>query len=282
MESNYQILKRKIKEKLFLSGVFACALLAILPLVLILSYVFVRGFSALDINFFTQLPRPVGEPGGGMGNALVGSFILVGLACLIGLPIGILGGIYLAHFGKGKRGFFIRYAADVLSSIPSIVIGIFVYTLIVLPFRHFSAIAGGMALAIIMIPTITRTTEEMIKMVPRYLYEAGLALGLPEWKVLFHIVFRSAWTGIFTGIILSVSRVLGETAPLLFTAFSSMYWNVDITQPTASMTVYIYNYAISPFNEWHQKAWAASLTLLFMVLSTTLIVRKFSKKVQYG
>jgi phosphate transport system permease protein len=283
MENHYQrqSLKRKIIERIFLMAVFACAVIAVIPLVSVVGYVFVKGISAINFDFFTRLPAPVGEPGGGMGNAILGTFILVGLGCLVGLPIGIFGGIWLAQFGNNKRGFFIRYAADVMSSIPTIVIGIFAYVLIVLTMKRFSAIAGGFALGLIMIPTVTRATEEMIRMVPRTLYESGLALGLPEWKVTLRIVFRSAWNGIFTGIMLAVARIMGETAPLLFTAFNNMYWNFRIDQPMASMTVQIYNYAISPFADWHAKAWAGSLTLVFIVLSVTLLVRKFSQRVRF-
>jgi phosphate transport system permease protein len=244
--------------------------------------VFIKGITAMNFAFFTQLPVPVGDPGGGMANAIIGTFILVALACLVGLPIGIFGGIWLAQYGGGKRGFWIRYAADVLSSIPTIVIGIFAYVLIVMAMKRFSAIAGGFALGVIMIPTVTRTTEEMVKMVPRTLYEAGLALGLPEWKVILHVVFKSAWSGIFTGIMLSVARIMGETAPLIFTAFNTPYWCIRPDQAMASMTVQIYNYAISPYAEWHAKAWAGSLTLIFIVLGITLLVRKFSKRVTYG
>ncbi|PIS29814.1 phosphate ABC transporter, permease protein PstA [Candidatus Saganbacteria bacterium CG08_land_8_20_14_0_20_45_16] len=284
MENNWtqEVRKRKLIEKIFLGTVLSGTLIAIVPLVLVLGYVFIKGFSALDFNFFTQLPAPVGEPGGGMGNAIVGTFIIVGLSCLVGLPIGIFGGIWLALYGQGKRGFFIRYAADVLSSIPSIVIGIFAYVLLVATLKHFSALAGGFALGVIMIPTVTRTTEELVKMVPRTLYEAGLALGIPEWKVILKIVFRTAWAGIFTGIMLSVARIMGETAPLLFTAFNSMYWNFRIDEPMASMTVQIYNYAISPFADWNAKAWAGSLTLVMIVLGITIVVRKFSRRVSYG
>lgn len=272
---------RKIKDYVFLAGVFLCAVIAVVPLFSVIFYVALKGFSALNLDFFTQLPAPVGDPGGGMGNAIVGTFILVGLSCVVGLPIGLLGGMWLARYGDGKRGFFIRYAADVLSSIPTIVIGIFAYVLIVVTMKRFSAIAGGFALGLIMIPTVTRTAEEMIKMVPRGLYEAGLALGLPEWKVMLRVVFRTAWNGIFTGIMLAVARIMGETAPLLFTAFNSMYWNFRVDQSMASMTVQIYNYAISPFKEWHAQAWAGSLTLVFIVLGVTLLVRKFSKRVTY-
>ena len=228
------------------------------------------------------MPAPVNEPGGGMGNAIIGTFIIVALSCLVGLPIGIFGGIWLALYGQGKRGFIIRYAADVLSGIPSIVIGIFAYVLIVATMKRFSAMAGGFALGIIMIPTITRTTEELVKMVPRSFYEAGLALGIPKWKVSLKIVLRTAWAGIFTGIMLAVARIMGETAPLLFTAFNSMYWNFRIDEPMASMTVQIYNYAISPFADWNAKAWAGSLVLVMLVLGTTVLVKKFSQRVYYG
>src|SRR3989339_2272872 len=206
MENNWQTnkLKRYLKNNLFLAAMLACAVIAVIPLLLVLGYVFVQGISALNLDFFIHLPAPVGDTGGGMGNAIVGTFILVALACLFGLPIGIFGGIWLALYGRGKRGFYIRYAADVLSSIPSIVIGIFAYVLIVATMKRFSAIAGGFALGIIMIPVVTRTTEEMVKMVPRTLYEAGLALGLPEWRGSFLIGFFTAphgglSRGIFAG-----------------------------------------------------------------------------------
>jgi len=284
MENNWTqgLGQRKLIEKIFLSAVFASTALALVPLVLVLGYIFIKGAPALNFNFFTQLPAPVNEPGGGMGNAIIGTFIIVALSCLVGLPIGIFGGIWLALYGQGKRGFIIRYAADVLSSIPSIVIGIFAYVLIVATMKRFSAMAGGFALGIIMIPTITRTTEELVKMVPRSLYEAGLALGIPKWKVSLKIVLRTAWAGIFTGIMLSVARIMGETAPLLFTAFNSMYWNFRIDEPMASMTVQIYNYAISPFADWNAKAWAGSLVLVMLVLGTTVFVKKFSQRVYYG
>src|SRR3989339_1725551 len=283
MENNWQTnkLKRYLKNNLFLAAMLACAVIAVIPLLSVLGYVLVQGIGALNLDFFIHLPAPVGDTGGGMGNAIVGTFILVALACLFGLPIGIFGGIWLALYGRGKRGFYIRYAADVLSSIPSIVIGIFAYVLLVATMKKFSAIAGGFALGIIMIPTVTRTTEEMVKMVPRTLFEAGLALGLPEWKVTMRVVFRTAWNGVFTGVMLSVARIMGETAPLIFTAFNTPYWSLRVDQPMASMTVTIYNYAISPFAEWHAQAWAGSLTLVFIVLSITLLVRKFSKRVVY-
>ena len=277
-----QYFLRQAKNQLFLLAVFSSTLIAVLPLLFVLGQVLWKGLGAVNLDFFLHLPTPVGEAGGGMGNAIIGTLILILLACGIGLPIGLLGGIWLAQFGEGKRGFLIRYSADVLAGIPTIVIGMFAYALIVLRMGRFSALAGGFALGLIMIPTIVRTTEEMIKMVPRSLYEAGLALGIPAWKVTLRIVFRTAWTGIFTGIMLAVARIAGETAPLIFTAFNTPYWSLRLDQPMASMTVTIFNYAISPFDDWHAKAWAGSLVLVFAVLGVTLLVRKFSKQVSYG
>jgi phosphate transport system permease protein len=273
---------RKAKERIFLLAVFSSAALAVVPLLALLVYVFINGISAINIDFFTRLPVPVGESGGGMANALVGTFMIVGLAALISLPIGLLGGIWLAEWGSGKRGFIIRYAVDVMSGFPTIVFGIFAYILFVLTMRRFSALAGGFALALVMLPYVTKTTEEMVKMVPRALKESALALGVPEWKVTLFVVLRTAWNGIFTGIMLAVARAAGETAPLLFTAFNNQYWNLFPDQPTASMTVQIYNYSISPFAEWNKMAWAGSLTLVAIILLITVLVRKYSKRVTYG
>jgi len=273
---------RKIKDKVFLGAMLTCAVLAVIPLLSLLTYVFWRGFSSLTFNFFIHLPTPVGEPGGGMANAIGGTFMIVGLAALISLPIGLMGGLWLAEWGKGKRGFIIRYAVDVMSGFPTIVFGIFAYVLLVLTMKRFSALAGGFALALVMLPYITKTTEEMVKLVPRTLKESALALGIPEWKVTVFVVLRTAWSGIFTGIMLAVARAAGETAPLLFTAFTNSYWNFRPDQPTASMTVQIFNYAISPFEEWNRMAWGGSLVLVIIILSVTLLVRKFSKRVYYA
>jgi phosphate transport system permease protein len=275
-------LGRKVAETLFVGLVSFCAVAAMIPLVLVLGYIFWNGGGALNWEFFTNLPVPVGETGGGMANAMAGTLILIAIASGVGLPVGIFGGIWLAYYGKGKKGFMVRYAADVLSSIPSIVVGIFAYVLLVATLKHFSAIAGGFALGIIMVPTITRNTEEIIRLVPRGLYEAGLALGLSEHKVILRVVLHTAWSGVFTGVMLAVARVAGETAPLIFTAFNSPYWNWRLDQPMASLTVQIYNYAISPFAEWHAQAWAGSLVLVISVLSITLLVRKFSRRISYG
>jgi len=279
-QKSYSI--RKLKEQYFLWGVRVCAFLAVMPLVLLLSYVVLKGATSINLDFFIHLPAPVGETGGGMANAIVGTFMIVVMGCLFSLPVGIFAGLWLAEWGSGKRGFVIRYCVDVMSGIPTIVLGIFAYVLFVIPMHRFSALAGGFAVGLIMIPYITRTTEEMIKMVPRTLKESALALGIPEWRVSISVVLRSAWSGIFTGVMLATARAAGETAPLLFTAFSNMYWNLAIDQPTASMTVQIYNYAVSPFEEWNSMAWAGSLVLVAIVLAVTVVVRKFSKRVTYG
>ncbi len=273
---------RKLKEKLFLALAFLSALAAVLPLGLLLGYVVVRGIAALNLDFFLHLPAPLGQPGGGMANAILGTLLIVALGCLFSLPVGLLAGVWLAEWGKGKRGFLVRYAVDVMSGFPTILFGMFAYILFVLTLRRFSALAGGFALALVMIPYITKTTEEMVRMVPRTLKESALALGLPEWKVTLLVVLRTAWSGIFTGIMLAVARAAGETAPLLFTAFTNSYWNFRLDQPTASLTVQIYNYAISPFEEWNRLAWAGSLVLVLSVLAVTVLVRKFSKRVVYG
>jgi len=273
---------RKIKEQLFLGITFCAAILAVIPLFAVIFYILWRGFSSLNFAFFTQLPAPVGESRSGMANAIVGSMIIVGLGTLLSLPVGIFSGIWLAEWGKGKTGFLVRFVVDVMSGFPTIVFGIFSYILFVLTMRCFSALAGGFALALIMLPYITRTTEEMVKMVPQTLRESALALGLPEWKVLLFVVLRTAWNGVFTGIMLAVARAAGETAPLLFTAFNNNYWNFRLDQPMASMTVQIYNYAISPFADWNRMAWAGSLVLVFFILLITVVVRSFSKRVSYG
>ena len=279
-QKSYSI--RKAKEKVFIATAYSCAVLAVIPLILLLGYVFIKGISSINLDFFFHLPVAVGENGGGMANSIVGTFMIVGIASLISLPVGILGGLWLAESGSGKTGFLIRYCVDVMSGIPSIVLGIFAYILFVLPMHRFSALAGGFAMSLVMLPYITRTTEEMVKMVPRTLKESALALGIPEWRVSLSITLRSAWNGIFTGVMLAVARASGETAPLLFTAFNSMYWNLRPDQPTASMTVQIYNYSISPFEQWNNMAWAGSLTLIVIILAITLTVKKYSKRVTYG
>ncbi len=254
--------------------VLACMVaLAVMPLGSVLAMVIQKGLPALSFSFFTQLPKPVGEIGGGMANALVGTLILVAMASVIGIIWGGLIGIYLSEFGKGKLGSIIRFATDLLGSVPSIVIGLFVYTLVVMPMKQFSALAGAIALGILMIPTVARSTEELLKLVPQHIREAGLALGLPRWKVILFLVLRGAMSGIITGVLLAVARVAGETAPLLFTALGNQYWQRGITEPIASLPVQIYTYAISPFEEWHRMAWAGAFVLVAVVFAMNLASR---------
>ncbi len=250
-----------------------CALFTVGILFFILGYIAYHGASSINLNFFTQLPKPVGETGGGMGNAIVGTLKLLFLASVVGVPVGFLGGVYLSEYGANKFGFLIRYATDVLNGVPSIVVGVFAYTVIVLPMKHFSAIAGGFALGVMMIPIAVRSTEEFLKVIPQSVREAGLALGLPRWKVILFIVIPTAFRGLLTGILLDLSRVAGETAPLLFTAFSNRYWAKGWLEPIASLPVMIFTYAISPYEDWHKQAWAAALVLMMLVLFTGLFAR---------
>lgn len=232
----------------------------------ILGYIAWHGVSAIDWRFLTRLPVPLGETGGGIANSIVGSAKVVGLACVMGLPIGIFGAVYLAEFGNNRIGFVIRYCADVLNGVPSIVMGIFAYTAVVLPMGHFSALAGSVALAVIMVPLVLRTTEEFIRLVPPSIREAALALGIPQWKVVLRIVLPTAGRGIATGAILAVSRVAGETAPLIFTAFGNRFWDSGLLNPIATLPHTIYTYAIAPYDDWHRQAWAAALLLMLVVL----------------
>lgn len=264
---------RKIKSTLVCLLLVAATVVAIAPLFSVLNQVVINGLASLNFSFFTQLPRPVGEAGGGMANAIVGTIILVILASVLGIPLGMVTGIYLSEFGQGRFGDWVRFGADMLSSIPSIVIGLFAYALIVLPTKHFSAIAGGVALGVIMVPTVARSTEELLRLVPVHIREAGLALGLPRWKVIVRIVLRGSLGAIITGVMLAVARVAGETAPLLFTALGNQFWARSINEPIASLPVQIYSYAISPFEEWHRQAWTAALVLVLLVLATNIITR---------
>jgi phosphate transport system permease protein len=247
-------------------------LLAVIPLITILGYILIKGSSALNLAFFTDLPKPPGE-GGGMANAITGTMTIVALACLFGVPLGILAGVYLSEFGKSTFGRVVRFAADVMSGTPSIIAGLFIYTLVVVPMHRFSAIAGGLALAMLMLPTVTRTTEELLKLVPDALREAALALGVPKWRAILFIVLRTAAPGIATGVVLAVARVTGETAPLLFTALNNNAWSEGIDQPTASLTVQIYQYAGSPYDDQQAQAWAAALVLVTIVLMLNVSAR---------
>ena len=253
---------------LTLTGVAALSVMSVL--FLILGYLIWHGGTSLSLNFFTQLPKPVGETGGGMANAIVGSLKLLLLAALIGLPVGLMAGVYLAEFGGQTFSFVIRYTTDLLNGVPSIVIGIFAYSLVVLPVKHFSTLAGGFALGIMVIPITVRSTEEFLRAIPGTLREGAMALGASKWKTIATVVLPAASGGILTGMLLALARVAGETAPLLFTAFSNRYWSPGWSQPIASLPVMIYTYAIAPYDDWHRQAWAAGLVLLAIVLLANL------------
>ncbi len=252
-------------------------LLVIAPLVAILGYLLYKGASSLNLAFFTHIPAPVGEPGGGMANSIVGSGIVLLLASFMGVPVGIAAGVYLAEFGRGKAlAAAVRFTADVLNGVPSIVMGISVYALVVLKQKHFSALAGGIALAIMMVPTITRTTEEMLLIVPNAVREAALGLGVPKWRTALSISLRTASPGIITGCMLAFARVAGETAPLLFTAFGNQFWNFHLNEPIAALPLQIFIYAISPYDEWHRLAWAGALVLILLIMVSVTLVRIFA------
>ncbi len=249
------------------------AVAVVVPLLMIFGFLIYQGASAVNVDFFLHLPKPVGEAGGGVANAIVGSLIMIGLAACVALPIGILGGVYLAESRERRLPWLVRFVADVLNGVPSIVVGIFAYTIVVLPMRRFSAFAGGFALAFIMIPIILRTTEEMVRLVPNALREAGLGIGLPQWKVTLNVVLPAARAGVITGVIVAVARVAGETAPLLFTALGNRFWHQGLDQPIAALPLQIYAYAISPYDDWHRQAWAGALVLVTLVFLTSLAAR---------
>jgi phosphate transport system permease protein len=267
------IARRKRVNLLMLGLTALCALVSASALFAILGYIAWKGGSAVDWVFLTRLPVPVGETGGGIANAIAGSAEVVGLAALIGVPVGVLGGIYLAEYGRGRLAFWVRYAADILNGVPSIVVGLFAYALIVLPMKRFSALSGSVALAVIMVPIVLRSTEDFLRLVPGTIREAALALGVPRWKVVVRVVLPTASRGILTGALLAVSRVAGETAPLIFTAFGNSFWGHGLLQPVATLPLTIYNYAISPYDDWHRQAWAAALVLMLFVLLVNLAAR---------
>jgi phosphate transport system permease protein len=251
----------------------ACAILVVAPLVLVFYHLVRLGFSSLNWAFFTQLPKPEGEPGGGMANAIAGTFILLGQAALFGVPVGVLGGVYLSEYGSSRLNWWIRFTADILNGVPSITWGIVVYALMVVPMRGFSALAGGVVLGLMMIPLVMRTTEEVLQLVPGGYREAALALGISQWRTIVQIVLRTALKGIVTGVLLALARVAGETAPLLFTALGNQYWAHKLTEPIAAMPLQIFIYAISPYDDWHRQAWAGALVLLLLVLAINVGVR---------
>jgi len=256
----------------------ASTAIVLVPLVAILGYLVYKGASSLNVNFFTKVPAPVGESGGGMANSIVGSGIILAVASALGIPLGIAGGVYLAEYGRGGLlGNIIRFTADVLNGVPSIVMGIAAYGLIVVHYK-FSALAGGVALAIMMVPTIARTTEEMLATVPHPLREAALGLGIPKWRTIMSVSLRTAMPGIITGCMLAFARVAGETAPLLFTAFGNNFWNFKLTQPMAALPLQIYVYALSPYDEWHRLAWAGALVLIVLIMVSVTLVRLYANR----
>jgi phosphate transport system permease protein len=275
-------LRRRITDHVMTGVAVVTVILVLVPLIAIFGYLLYRGVGSINWAFLTQTPRPVGEPGGGMANAIVGSGVILGIASLIGVPFGVGAGIYLAEFGRNRLGDAIRFTADVLNGVPSIVVGIVAYSIVVLYQRHFSALAGGVALAIMMVPTITRTTEEMLLLVPQALREAAYGLGIPRWRTTLSITLRTATSGVITGIMLAFARVAGETAPLLFTAFGNQYWNLRTDQPTAALPLQIYVYANSPYDDWHRQAWAGSFVLILLIVSAVAAVRYAVRRGTFG
>ena len=264
---------RRATSAVFVALCGVAVAFALIPLAAVLYFVVGQGLASLDVAFFTEMPKPVGEPGGGMANAIAGTLILTGLGACFAIPIGILSGIYVSEYAGTRLASTIRFAADTLNGVPSIVVGVFAYAVFVLPFKQFSALAGGAALGIMMIPIVTRTTEELLRLVPSSLREGALALGATRARAVFTVVVPAALPGILTGIVLALARIAGETAPLLFTAFNNRFWSTDIRQPIASLTVQVFTYAISPYEDWHRQAWGGALVLVALVLICALIAR---------
>ncbi len=277
-------MNRNVRRRLLSNAIVglcgASVALALVPLFFVFFYVVKQGFSSLNWDFFTKMPKPVGEPGGGMANAIVGTLLLIGLASCVAIPVGLVSGIYLSEYPKSRLATAARFTADVLNGIPSIVIGIFAYALVVLPVKHFSALAGGVALGFMMIPIITRTTEELLNLVPQTQREGALALGATRSRAAFTVMVPAALPGIMTGILVSLARIAGETAPLLFTAFSNRFWSTTLTQPIASLPVQIYTYAISPYEDWHRQAWAGALVLVSVVFLFSVLARVVTKRLE--
>ena len=272
--------RRKAVSGLVVGFCAASVVLALIPLGFILTYVIRNGLPALSLGFFTQMPKPVGEPGGGMANAIAGTLILVGLAALVAVPIGIVSGIYVSEYRKTRLASAVRFSADILNGVPSIVIGLFAYTAAVLPFRRFSALAGGLALGIMMIPIIVRTTEELLNLVPGALRDGALALGASRARAVFTVILPAALPGILTGVLVALARIAGETAPLLFTAFNNRFWSTRLDQPIASLTVQVYTYAISPYDDWHRQAWAGATVLIGAILLFSLLARATTRRLE--
>jgi len=273
-------IRRRLVSSLFVGACAISVLIAMVPLAMILFFVVSQGVQALSVEFFTQMPQPVGEPGGGMANAIVGTLMLTGLAALLAIPIGVVSGIYMSEYAGSRLAVTVRFAADTLNGIPSIVIGIFAYGIAVLPFRQFSALAGGLALGIMMIPIIARTTEELLLLVPGALREGALALGATRARAVFSVIVPAALPGIVTGVVLALARIAGETAPLLFTSFNNRFLSTDLRQPISALTVQVFTYAISPYEDWHRQAWAGALVLVTFVLLCSLLARVATARVQ--
>ncbi len=271
---------RKLQSKLFVAFCAVSVLLALIPLGLVLYYVVSRGIAALNLAFFTHMPAPVGEPGGGMGNAIVGTLILTLLGSLFAVPIGIVSGVYMSEYAGTRLASAMRFAADTLNGVPSIVIGIFAYGIVVLPVHRFSAFAGGVALGIMMIPIIARTTEELLLLVPGTMREGALALGATRARAVFTVILPAALPGIITGVVLALARIAGETAPLLFTSFNNRFFTTRLTQPISSLTVQVFTYAISPYEDWHRQAWAGALVLVTIVLLCSVLARLATRRLE--
>lgn len=272
--------RRRIVSAVMTGMAVASVLVALVPLAFVLFFVVSQGIQALSLEFFTETPRPVGEVGGGMGNAIVGSLILCGIGAAIAVPIGIMSGVFVAEYPQSSLAPVVRFAADTLNGVPSIVIGVFVYAIAVLPFGRFSALAGGIALGVMMIPIITRTTEELLRLVPGSLREGALALGATRGRAVMTVVLPAALPGIITGIMLALARIAGETAPLLFTAFGNRFWSTDLTQPIGALTVQVYAYAISPYADWHRQAWAGALVLVVLILVSSVLARLATRRLE--
>ena len=265
--------RRRAVDLMMTGTAILTVVIVLLPLVAIFAYLVYKGIGSINLDFLTQTPKPVGEAGGGMANAIVGSGVSLGIASLIGVPLGIGAGIFLSEYGRNRFGDIVRFISDVLNGVPSIVIGIVAYGLVVMRQKHFSALAGGVALAIMMVPTIARTTEQMLLLVPQAIREAAFGLGVSRWRTTLSITLRTATSGVITGVMLAFARVAGETAPLLFTAFGNQFWNWRTDQPTAALSLQIFSYAISPFDEWHRQAWAGALVLIVLIVSAVAAVR---------
>jgi phosphate transport system permease protein len=266
-------LRRRLTDHAMTGVAALTVLVVLLPLFAIFTYLIYKGIGSINLAFLTQTPKPVGEPGGGMANAIVGSMVILSIASVLGVPLGIGAGIFLSEYGRNRSGDIVRFVSDVLNGVPSIVIGIVAYGLVVMRQKHFSALAGGVALAIMMIPTIARTTEQMLLLVPQATREAAYGLGVSRWRTTLSITLRTAASGVITGVMLAFARVAGETAPLLFTAFGNQFWNWKTDQPTAALSLQIFTYAISPFDEWHRQAWAGALVLIVLIVGAVAAVR---------